>query len=216
MALSPLEKAKRAFVSLLLLLARARGLALGISCESPDPAVLTAFKHVSRKVHPDRGGSLAESQRLNAARDAWDEARRRPQGPGRPTQQQREGATSGEQVLLPTVSASKGGFRIHSVAVLLTYQGFNDCAQWGRFAAFVSRQLRQWKVKHWCATLETNADGKYHAHVMLRFPPQQDCLVKKFAFEGLTPNAQTNDLCGDGLCKKKLQQSIDRGSFRKS
>ena len=51
---------------------------------------------------------------------------------------------------------------------------------------------------------------------MMQFHPQQDCLVKKFAFEGLTPNAQTNDLCGDGLCKKKLQQSIDRGSFRKS
>ena len=138
MALSPLEKAKRAFVSILLLLARAHGLALGISRESPDPAVLTAFRRVSRKVHPGRGGSLAESQRLNAARDAWDEARRRPQGLGRPTQQQREGATSGEQVLLPTVSASKGGFRIHSVAVLLTYQGFKDCAQWGRFTAFVS------------------------------------------------------------------------------
>jgi len=76
MALSPLEKAKRAFVSLLLLLARAHGLALGISRESPDPAVLTAFRRVSRKVHPDRGGSLAESQRWNAARDAWDEARR--------------------------------------------------------------------------------------------------------------------------------------------
>ena len=108
MALSPLEKAKRAFVSILLLLARAHGLALGISRESPDPAVLTAFRRVSRKVHPGRGGSLAESQRLNAARDAWDEARRRPQGLGRPAQQQREGATSGEQVLLPTVSATKG------------------------------------------------------------------------------------------------------------
>ena len=59
MGLSPLEKAKRAFVSLLLLLARAHGLALGISRESLDPAVLTAFRRVSRKVHPDRGGSLA-------------------------------------------------------------------------------------------------------------------------------------------------------------
>ena len=76
MALSQLEKAKRAFVSLLLLLARTHGLALGISRESPDPALLSAFRRVSRKVHPDRGGSLTESQRLNAARDSWDEARR--------------------------------------------------------------------------------------------------------------------------------------------
>ena len=77
------------------------------------------------------------------------------------------------------------------MAVLLTYQGFEDCAWCSRFTAFLSRQLRQWKVKHWCATLETNADGKYHAHVMMQFHPQQDCLAKKFASEGLTPNAQT-------------------------
>ena len=64
MALSQLEKAKRAFVSLLLLLARTHGLALGISRESPDPALLSAFRRVSRKVHPDRGGSLTEPQRL--------------------------------------------------------------------------------------------------------------------------------------------------------
>lgn len=202
-------------MSLLLRLARAHVLALGISRESPDPALLSAFRRVSRKVHPDRGGSLTESQRLNAARDSWDEARRSAPGPGRPTPQQRGGARSSEQVLLPTVSTAKGGYRIQSVAVLLTYQGFKDCAQWGRSTAFVSRQLQQWKAKHWCATLETNADGTYHAHMMLQFHSQQDCLVKKFAFETLTPNAQTNDLCGDGLCKKKLQQSIDRGLVRK-
>ena len=71
--------------------------------------MLSAFRCVFRKVHPDRGGFLAELQRLNAARDSWDEARRSAPGTGRPTQQQREGARSGEQVLLPMVSAAKGG-----------------------------------------------------------------------------------------------------------
>ena len=215
MALSQLEKAKRAFVSLLLLLARTHGLSPGISRESPDPALLPAFRRVSRKVHPDRGGSLTESQRLNAARDSWDEARRSAPGPGRPTPQQRGGARSSEQVLLSTVSIAKGGYRIHSVAMLLTYRGSKECAPWCRFTAFVSRQLQQWKAKHWRATLETNADGTYHAHMTLQLHSQQDCLVKKFAFEALTPNAQTNDLCGDGLRRKKLQQSIDRGLVKK-
>ena len=78
--------------------------------------MLSAFRCVFRKVHPDRGGFLAELQRLNAARDSWDEARRSAPGPGRPTPQQRGGARSSEQVLLPTVSAAKGGYRIQSAA----------------------------------------------------------------------------------------------------
>ena len=38
---------------------------------------------------------------------------------------------------------------------------------------------------------------------MLQFHSQVEALVSKFAFETVTPNAQTNDLLGDGLCKKK-------------
>ena len=152
MPLSLLEKAKRTFVSLLLQLGRAHGLAFDISRDSPDPAVLSAFRRLSRKVHPDRGGSLAESQRLNAAKDCWDEARRQSRGPGRPGPQQRGSAGPNAEVLLPTAFAKKSSYRIRSVAVLLTYQGFRDCDQWGRFLIFVSQKLKQWMAKHWSAT----------------------------------------------------------------
>ena len=115
MPLSPLEKAKRTFVSLLLLLARAHGLALGISRESLDPAVLTAFRRVSRKVHPDRGGSLAESQRLNAARDCWDEAERSDERSGEQSEKRNErkegGRASPHRILkggAPRIGAGTG------------------------------------------------------------------------------------------------------------
>ena len=212
MPLSPLESAKRAFVSLLLRLGRSHGVPLQISRQSPDPDLLKAYRRISKKVHPDRGGSLAESQNLNASKDAWEEARQKSKCPGRPAQENTEEHKFGSG---PLVVASKRGFRIRSVAVLLTYQGFKDCAQWRRFLSFVSGRLRQWKAKYWTATLETNAEQGLHGHLMLQFHSQVDWLVCRFAFETVTPNAQTNDLLGDGLCKKKLQQSIDRGLGRK-
>ena len=73
--------------------------------------------------------------------------------------------------------------------------------------------LSKWKAKLWCATLESNADGGCHAHLMLQFHRLRDCTVKTFAFEELKPNARATDLLGDGFCKKKLQNSIDRGMF---
>ena len=139
MPLSPLESAKRAFFSLLLRLGRSHGVPLQISRQSPDPDLLKAYRRISKKVHPDRGGSLAESQNLNASKDAWEEARQKSKCPGRPAQENTEEHKFGSGHL---VVASKRGFRIRSVAVLLTYQGFKDCAQWRRFLSFVSGRLR--------------------------------------------------------------------------
>jgi hypothetical protein len=34
-----------------------------------------------------------------------------------------------------------------------------------------------------------------------------------FAFEGIAPRVDQNDLCGEGLCRKKVQESVDRGFF---
>ena len=61
--------------------------------------------------------------------------------------------------------------------------------------------------------METNRDGTYHLHLMLQFYKAQDRQAQTFAFSGVRPNAQTNDLLGEGFCKKKLQQSLDRGFF---
>lgn len=37
--------------------------------------------------------------------------------------------------------------------------------------------------------------------------------MEDFSFQGSRPNASTSDLCGEGLCKKQLQRSFDRGFF---
>lgn len=42
------------------------------------------------------------------------------------------------------------------------------------------------------------------------------CLLRSsrlFAFEGIAPRVDQNDLCGEGLCRNKMQESIDRGFF---
>ena len=61
--------------------------------------------------------------------------------------------------------------------------------------------------------METNRDGTYHLHLMLQFYKSQDRQTQTFAFLGRRPNAQANDLLGEGWCKKKLQQSLDRAFF---
>ena len=97
MPLSPYIIAKLAFASVLLSLARLHSLVLNISRDSPDAAPSNAFKKVSRHIHPDRGGAVADSQRLNAARDRWDEARKGPRtGAGRPAKPKPDQAPPGD------------------------------------------------------------------------------------------------------------------------
>ena len=72
MAASPLQLAKRALVTLLLALAKSYGVRLGINRDSTDKVVLDSFRKVVRKVHPDKGGSNADVQKLNAARELWE------------------------------------------------------------------------------------------------------------------------------------------------
>ena len=131
--------------------------------ESPDPDVVRAFKRVPRAVHPDKGGRRQDQQRLNAARDRWEEARRerRPQS-GRPAGSEAAGASAGP--LLPTAAPPRSDFRINSTAVLLTYQAVRDLEQRRRFIVFAGSRLKTWKVKYWTATLEANTEGGFHTH----------------------------------------------------
>ena len=51
-------------------------------------------------------------------------------------------------------------YRVNSTAAMLTYIGFEPgLLQWGRFLGFVADRLKQWKVRHWCATLETTKES---------------------------------------------------------
>ena len=179
--LSVAQRAKRALVTLLLSLAQAYGLEVAVCRDSADADVQKAFRKVARHVHPDKGGSAHDPQRLNNARDAWQAATR--QGPqrGRP----RPAAAA-------AVQEASSGLRVHSEAVLLTYQSWPadvSPAAWARFCVFVNANLVAWKVRHWTATMESNASGSRHMHLMLQFQTEVDCVTSRFSFEGVRPNA---------------------------
>eukprot|EP00973_Karenia_brevis_P017977 2470553-Karenia_brevis.AAC.1 len=129
---SAVQAAKRAFVCLLLSLARKYNVSLSINRDSSDRDVVKAFKKVSLKVHPDKGGTQEESQQLNAARQSWEDAKKATeQGPHR---SEPPAGASAEEVSL--ASQAQKGFRVNSVAVLLTFNGLTGLPQWEEFRAF--------------------------------------------------------------------------------
>ena len=83
-----------------------------------------AYRNVSRKTHPDRGGETEDQTALNNAHDAWEAAKRarRPRGKHGRNQQKQEGAAG------PLVSPRRrlegkqnvAGYRFQSMGVLLT------------------------------------------------------------------------------------------------
>ena len=85
-----------------------------------------------------------------------------------------------------------------------------DSSHWLRLNVFVADNMRPWNVKHWCTTLEACCSG-LHAHVMLQFNSTVDKTAAAFLFEGVKPNIQPHDLCGEGLNRRKLQIGIDLG-----
>ena len=71
---SAIDRAKRLSVCLLKSLATTYGVVLQLSRDAADAEVTSAFRKVSRKAHPDQGGSVADQTALNNARDAWQDA----------------------------------------------------------------------------------------------------------------------------------------------
>ena len=57
-------------------MALAYNIGISVNRDSDDNDVKRAFRKVSAKVHPDKGGATADFQSLNAARDAWLQAAR--------------------------------------------------------------------------------------------------------------------------------------------
>ena len=95
----------------------------------------------------------------------------------------------------------------------LTYHGVEVDA-WQAFVSFVKDHLVEWGVAKWCALMERCESGKPHMHLMVQFfAARQDREVGAFSFHGARPNASSTDVCGEGLCRKQLQRSIDRGMF---
>ena len=75
MPISTVLRAKRALVSILLQLASFYTLDVDLVRESHDDAVLSAYRRVAKKAHPDKGGQKKQFQKQQAAKDAWDSAR---------------------------------------------------------------------------------------------------------------------------------------------
>ena len=151
MGVSPLQAAKRALVVLLRFLAATNNIPVEVTRDSPDTDVTKAFKKVAAKVHPDKGGATEDSQRLNAARDAWKAAEKAQESRDRrqPTNRARSQASVG--AVLPVKAQAPKGYRIQGEAVLLTYQGWPAMAlaMWARFVEFVRHRTNQWRVKYW-------------------------------------------------------------------
>ena len=66
-------------------LARVYDLNVQCSRDAPDAEVHSMFRGVVLKVHPDRGGCVEDQQKLNQARERWNQAKAKPKAKARPT-----------------------------------------------------------------------------------------------------------------------------------
>ena len=152
-----MDRAKRALVSLLLRLARLYCVVLDIARDSADVDIRRSFKKVSRKTHPDHGGSGEHQQTLNDTNPAWEQSKRDAKGRGRGRQRSTATPPHGASgVLLPLRGQAeiKKAFRFQSAAVLLTYQNFETKSVWEDFVAHVRESTRHWKAtRHSCMNL---------------------------------------------------------------
>ena len=190
MPASALMVATRAFVHVLLALAKAYRVALAVNRDSPVEELRSAYKRVVLKVHPDKGGRKDHMQRLQSAKDAWDTARRRSSGrAGRPV------STAEQRNLALQTHRERNEYRVQAEVVLLTYQGFRGLAQWRRFIVFVRKSLVPWAVDRWCATFESCETQALHVHLALKSKTKVDRTARAFAFEGLIPKVRRNDVC---------------------
>ena len=76
------DLAKRALVALVKFLAGIYSLTVDVKRESPDEEVRKAYRTLSRKVHPDKGGQKGEQEKLNAAYEERERERERGRASG--------------------------------------------------------------------------------------------------------------------------------------
>ena len=216
---SQADVAKRELVKVLRELAAKYSVSVSLTRESSNKDVEKAFRKVSGKAHPDKGGLLADFQKLSATNDVWQDLLKNAGSRGRPTQAEpRTKPKPGDATTLG-VPEKTNVFSVRSQAVLLTFQGFSEdlavfLPTWERFVAFVEAEQKRWGVKFWTATAETNEDGKHHVHLMQQFFVADDKRVSTlYTFKGVPPNASANDLLGDGFGGRNYQASCDRGQF---
>jgi hypothetical protein len=140
MAACKLELAVRAFAVVLLALARRYEVLLQLNRESPTEQLVKSYRKLLLKVHPDKGVRKEDTQKLQAAKEEWEKARKTSSGKaGRPS----AGADGGTLVCKERRKVLRKEYRVQASVVLLTYQGCVDLAQWHRFVAFVWGSLKK-------------------------------------------------------------------------
>ena len=103
---STLDAAKRVLVVLLRTLAATYNCAVGVTRDSSDAVIRKAYRTMSLKTHPDKGGAEEDQQNLNNAYQAWCEAAR-DKGGVKPAQLLTHKFT---QHALPRLPRSHGGW----------------------------------------------------------------------------------------------------------
>jgi hypothetical protein len=145
MPVSVIQAAKRALVTLLVTFARHYQVTLTISRESGDADVVKAFKKVVLKAHPDKGGRAGDASKLNDVRQVWETAKKNVHPP--PSNSDNRGPAAHDMSISPPVQPlAQQGFRIQSLAVLLTYHGFTGVSHWRESERCQSR----WEQKIQC------------------------------------------------------------------
>ena len=134
---SAVEQAKRALVSLLKWLATAYKCVLDVTRDSSDQEVKSAYRKLSKKTHPDKGGREADQMRLNIAYEKWQQEVQKAPGRGRSRAPEAEAkpeepvnSRSNLAATTQAANSKRQEFRIASEAVLLTFQGFGDASRW--------------------------------------------------------------------------------------
>ena len=74
---SQVQTAKRELVKCLLVLAVVYGISgVAVNRDSLDVQVLSLYRRVVKKVHPDKGGRKEDAQKLQGLKEAWEKARK--------------------------------------------------------------------------------------------------------------------------------------------
>ncbi|CAK0861168.1 unnamed protein product, partial [Prorocentrum cordatum] len=194
MPVSALASAARAFVSALLALARAYGLKAGANRDSEPEDLLKAHRRLLLNTHPDKGGKKGNLQKLQAAKEKWEKARKAGAAAGRPR-------PAGETTLVTPAQArrKRKEFRVQALVVLLAYHSITGMAQWRGFVTSVKLALKKWGVRKWGAALEARETGRLRARLALEFSETVDRAARSFAFEGPAPHVSPRDYLGEGV-----------------
>ncbi len=93
MPASQVQLAKRELVKLLLVLAVAYRVGATLNRDSRDQQIMSVYRRIILRVHPDKGGKKEDAQALQEKKEPWDTARKKAsqnQAKGRPREEPKD------------------------------------------------------------------------------------------------------------------------------